>query len=102
MSRADASTQQAPRARLQRASAVAFWVSCLVIAVSKWTTGAGHSGLLGTIVEDCGVAVGTLALFGLTYCYWRRRREGRTLQRALPNESKLSRVLARHRDHSSG
>jgi hypothetical protein len=87
--------------RLQRASAVAFWISCIVIAVSKWTGRAGHSGLLWKIVENCGVAVGTFALFGLAYCYWRRWREGRALRRVLPNESGISRFLALRRNRPS-
>jgi predicted Na+-dependent transporter len=100
MSGARTSAQQTHRMRLQRASAVAFWVACAVIAVSKWTTHVGHSGLLWTIVEDCGVVVGALALLGLAYGYWRGRREGRTLRRMLPNESQISRFLASRRKSS--
>src|SRR5271163_5266000 len=99
MSGPGTNTQQTHRVRLQRASVVAFWASCAVIAVSRWTAG---SGLLWTVVEDCGVAVGILALLGLSYCYWRRKGEGRTLRRVLPNESQLSRFLASRRDRRSG
>jgi hypothetical protein len=101
MSGAGASAEQTSRVRLQRASTVVFWVSCVVIAVSKWTAHAGHPGLLRTIVETCGAVIGTLALLGLAYCYWQRRREGRALRHVLPNESQISRFLASRRNRPS-
>lgn len=95
-----AGTEIGSDGRLRRMSWVALWAAWPVTLASRVVIASGHPGLFWTVVQDCGLVVGNLALLGLGYCYWRRwrREDGSSSRRVLPSESGISRFLASRRN----
>jgi hypothetical protein len=59
---------------IRKISVTVFWVAYVTVAVSALAIRAGHSSLLWTVLQDCGLGLGILALAYKGYYYWRRRR----------------------------
>jgi Mn2+/Fe2+ NRAMP family transporter len=87
--------------RLWRISWVALWVAWPVIVITTFVART-HPSLFLSVVQDCALVIGNLALLGLCYYTWRRWRIGPPFHREPPNESQISRLLASRRGRHSG